>query len=63
MEVLLAMMLEFVHALIMSLAINVMLVHLGGMVFQAVKVRYILSSIVSWELFFIIFEIIFRMSL
>ena len=44
MEVLLAMMLEFVHALIMSLAINVMLVHLGGMVFQAVKVRYMLSS-------------------
>ena len=44
MEVLLAMMLEFVHALIMSLAINVMLVHLDGMVFQAVKVRYMLSS-------------------
>ena len=63
MEVLHVMMLEFVHALIMSLAINVMLVHLGGMVFQAVKVRYMLSCQLGTIFDYLSFEIIFRMSL
>ena len=43
MEVLHVMMLEFVHALIMSQGINVMLVQLGGLVSPAVKVRYVIK--------------------
>ena len=37
------MMVEFVHVFPMSLGINVMLVQLGGMVSQAVKVRHVIN--------------------
>ena len=55
------MMVEFVHALPMSLVINVMFVQLGGMVSQPVKVKHIIKCL--FELFLLIVENIFRMSM
>ena len=39
------MMVEFVHALPMSLEINVMFVQLGGMDSQPVKVKYVIKCV------------------
>ena len=55
------MMVEFVHALPMSLVINVMFVQLGGMDSQPVKVRYVIRYI--FELFLLPLKLIFRMSM